>query len=718
MTVTPTPFRALPAPARALIIGVTVAAVALGATIVRMDAAPTLLGVFALAAGVAGAEGFRLSLPYRSGGLVRFTLVDAAITAALVMASPTELVVGTAIGMLVWQAVDRLPAYKLLYNQAQQVLGVGLASLVMRAVAADHGTLAPQTLAALLLGLVVFLAVNTVAVSGVIALCSEQTLGQSVHRMLPTNAIMTLCNGCLGLLTVAIADQHAWALPALAGPLLLVYSSSRQRVSAQLQRERSHELVDVEHQLSETTEPDRIAAVIVAGVATVLNWRSAVWRNGEWTTAVPEGSGPCPVGADLSRTLCAHGSVLGPAVRASCIAVGLGGGVLVAWSDDRRPDSETQAWLERLARSARVHYERAAASSSLERERATLAAVVDGSSDGIFVLDSAGVVRLTNPAMATLAGVSAATLVGHPLASVLGSGPWEIDGVHDVERPTGTAQYADPRIWRVSVASVRDQTLSHLRIGVVHDVSAERRVGRMKEDMLAVVSHELRTPLTPIKASAQLLSRRWSRLDEAQRTQLLGQIEDRADHLTRLVEDLLLVGQMSSASGSGPTVQPGTVDIGALVQQEVAQLGRTRPDHHLVYDGPASLCGWTDVRRLRQILHNLVENGCKFSPRDSVVTVTLTIDESDAVLCVSDQGRGIPPEDLERVFEQFERVEDPDHMRTSGAGLGLYIVRSLAQAMGGSVSVDSALGAGTTVCLRLPLGQSQPAGARRSIAAV
>jgi signal transduction histidine kinase len=242
-----------------------------------------------------------------------------------------------------------------------------------------------------------------------------------------------------------------------------------------------------------------------------------------------------------------------------------------------------------------------------------------------------------------------------------------------------------------------------MRVAVVHDVSAERRLAKMKDNMLAVVSHELRTPLTPIKASAQLLRTRYDRLPDEQRELLLSQIEDRADHLTRLVSDLLLVGSLSASGRSDVQVDLVPADLAELVRDAGRHLAISHPGHTIDVSAPPRLPTATDPVRLRQIIDNLVDNACKYSPGDSRVHLLVSEEGPHAVLRVVDAGRGIPPEHLNRVFERFERVEDPMVMTTSGAGLGLYIVKELTEALGGTVQLDSALGKGTTVSVRLPL---------------
>lgn len=657
--------------------------------------------VLALAAGIAAGEALRIDLPYRQGGTATFTLGDAALAAGLLMLPAGEVVAGAAVGITVWQLAERVAPVKLAFNVAQYLAGTGAAALTMQLVAPRPGALDLTALAGLTLGLALFLAVNVGTVSGMIALTSGARWSETAKSILATAALIAAGNGAFGLLAVLLASTAPWALPALAVPLALLYGASRLRVRAQLDRLRSVAFVTAEQRLGEATTPQGVAERLTAAAQDILGLRAAVWRDDRWVTPAPPGSGPCPVDARLEPALVASGSVLGPAVEGTCAAIGLGEAVLVVWRGDLRIDRETPTWLERLGRSGRASFSRAHALAALEQERATLRAVVDGTADGILVIDPTGTVRLWNPAMSRLAGVPLGEALGRPISKVLGTGPWLEPGVHDVVRPFSQ------HVWRVSVARASGTDLgfgdAKVLVAVIHDVTAERRLARMKDDMMAVVSHELRTPLTPIKASAQLLRRRWEAVDSEAREELLANIEERADHLARLVEDLLLVGQLSSADQGSVSVSLSRVDLAAIVRAETEQLSLTHEGHRLEFQGLERLPVRGDPVRLRQVVDNIVENACKFSPRGSRVWLTLHEQGPIAVLTVTDEGRGIPAEDLERVFERFERVEDPLVMTTGGAGLGLYIVRALVTAMDGDVELSSAVGRGTTVTVRLPL---------------
>ncbi len=696
---------AMPLAAHRLLWGLGLLAVGLAAAVTAASGTEVNpVAVALLTAGIAGGEAAEIALPFRRGGVASFSLSDTALTVGLLLLSGTEVVLAGALAMVALQLVERLPLFKQAFNLFQSVTGFAAAALLVELIAPRPGPLSVEVVLAAAAGVALLMVINATTVGGMISILGEPSWSEVVRRLVPTLALLAVGNFCLGLLVVVLLGSHAWALPALAVPLVLLHRASRAEVRAQVGRERAQSHVLAEQRLASATDTDGVARILAEGAAEILGMSAAVWHRGRWATPVPQDSGPCPIDPDLHSAVEAHGPGLGPAVAGECAAIGLGAGVLVVWDFGARLDHDLRDWLERLGRSGRVHLARAAAATALAEEQATLRAVVDGTGDGICVLDGQGIVRLWNPAMARLAGADAEEALGRPALRVLCEGPWDADGVHEVVRP-------DDRVWRVSVSTVSDGQRGALRVAVFHDISTERRVARMKDDMLSVVSHELRTPLTPIKASAQLLLRRWERLGEERRSAMLAQVVSSADHLGRLVDDLLLVAQLSGSSTANPPVSLTAVDLASVVAENVANLQEAHPHHDLELVAPDELTTLSDPLRIRQILDNVVANACKFSPPGSTVTVRLSEDRDGILLEVVDHGRGIPAEDLERVFERFVRVEDPLVMTTGGAGLGLYIVRALVEALGGTIRLESRLGEGTTALVRLPRAERRRDGA-------
>jgi PAS domain S-box-containing protein len=237
---------------------------------------------------------------------------------------------------------------------------------------------------------------------------------------------------------------------------------------------------------------------------------------------------------------------------------------------------------------------------------------------------------------------------------------------------------------------------------VARNITQARELERLKDDFVAVVSHELRTPLVPIKGWAQTLINRGDRLSDDQRRTAVQSILSQAQKLESLVLNILEASRIEA----GRADNEGVSDVAAVVMRIVEDPLSARPDRAVRVRPPAVPC---QVRGsavwVERAVSNLVANAIKYSPDDEPVDVAVTVEGDDVVVAVTDRGPGIPVDGQERIFERFERLEET--RQQTGTGLGLYITRRLARAMGGDVSVSSVPGAGSTFLLKLPLAPVQ-----------
>jgi PAS domain S-box-containing protein len=324
------------------------------------------------------------------------------------------------------------------------------------------------------------------------------------------------------------------------------------------------------------------------------------------------------------------------------------------------------------------------------------------------------VVRMWNEAFADLTGVGAATADGRRLADLL-----DVPDVDDhpsllpvtpqspktaaeltIRRPDG-----EPRRLRLAHSAIFDADRLVRDVIVITDLTREYRTERLKSDFIATVSHELRTPLTPIIGYLDLLRTRGERMTPQKRAQALDIVADRARHMSRLVEDLLLASRVGDRQDEPALrVELGDHDLTVLVRQVTDDMGA---DGRIVTDLPGEpIPVRCDAGRTVQVVGNLVGNALKYSPSTERVDVRIQVHDRRAWVEVIDRGRGIPADQQEKVFEKFHRVEDPMTMSTGGTGLGLFIARRLAQAMGGDISLTSTLGAGSVFRLSLPMAGS------------
>jgi PAS domain S-box-containing protein len=242
----------------------------------------------------------------------------------------------------------------------------------------------------------------------------------------------------------------------------------------------------------------------------------------------------------------------------------------------------------------------------------------------------------------------------------------------------------------------KDGELDSLII-VARNITKARELELLKDDFIAVVSHELRTPLVPIKGWAQTLLTRGDRLTDDQRRTAVQSILTQAQRLEALVLNIL----ESSRVEAGQAEALDIVDVASVAVHVVEDVLAARPDRVIRVQPPQVPCQvrgstvWVD-----RALANLVANAVKYSPDDSPVDVVVAADSGSVVVSVTDRGPGISEEAQERIFERFERLEES--RKQTGTGLGLYITRRLARAMGGEVTVSSLPGAGSTFVLTLP----------------
>jgi signal transduction histidine kinase len=226
---------------------------------------------------------------------------------------------------------------------------------------------------------------------------------------------------------------------------------------------------------------------------------------------------------------------------------------------------------------------------------------------------------------------------------------------------------------------------------------------RKRRDLIASVSHELRTPAASIRGHAEALLDPREPISEDERRQLLEVLAREAARLGTLTDDLLAVARTDTGALK---LDMGPVEVGEVVEHVVAALGpiatRDREVTLLKVVAPEVPAAWADRDRLDQVLMNLVRNAITYTPDGGMVSVGISEASGRVALVVEDTGVGIPPEDLERVFERFYRTDASRSRLTGGFGLGLAIARELVEAMDGDIEARSVPGSGSrfTVLLR------------------
>jgi signal transduction histidine kinase len=335
--------------------------------------------------------------------------------------------------------------------------------------------------------------------------------------------------------------------------------------------------------------------------------------------------------------------------------------------------------------------------------------VYDDLPDGVVVCDGSGTVRVVNRAAERILRTTSDGSVGLLLREVLplvdeqGRDWWDcadpFRGLSTRSRqPERRLLLPDGRALLVTSSSVRDaeRTLQRLVVAI-RDDRARERTDRSRADLVSTVAHELRSPLTSVKGFTATLLAKWDRFNDEQKQVMLQTVNADADRVTRLLTELLDVSRIDAGRIE---VRRQVVDLGAVARKAVAGriAGGEPEDRFVVTELPGIGEVWADPDKLDQVVGNLVENALRHGA--GTVSIDISPWQHGVEVVVSDEGDGISEDTAARVFTRFWRGGD----RRGGTGLGLYIVKGMVEAHGGSVEVRRAPSGGAAFRFVLPAG--------------
>jgi two-component system phosphate regulon sensor histidine kinase PhoR len=340
---------------------------------------------------------------------------------------------------------------------------------------------------------------------------------------------------------------------------------------------------------------------------------------------------------------------------------------------------------------------------ALDAERGTLRAALDGLTDAVFVVEG-GKVALANRVAGLLAadplvegkGLEDLSLPASLKAAIRNQ--LASPGIEAVELepdPTGQA-------WRVLATPLSSSGASVRAIVIVTDITERTRLDRMRREFVANASHELKTPVAAIKLLSESASMAASDGDDESAAVFSGQIAGEVDRLQRLVTDLLDLSRLDALPSAGSITDVRVAVEQALVGHRLAARSKGIPieaDFSAVQDEDAFV--EADSTDVAVALDNLLANAIHYTSAGSV-RVEVRASEEDVTIAVTDTGPGIAREHLPRIFERFYRVDEGRTRDAGGTGLGLALVRHVAERNGGTISVTSEVGVGSTFALRLP----------------
>lgn len=386
----------------------------------------------------------------------------------------------------------------------------------------------------------------------------------------------------------------------------------------------------------------------------------------------------------------------------------LGRGTVVERGADGRPLRLTGTHKD-ISRQKATEQALQTAVAAAENARDRIDVILKSISDGLIVTDTGNRVQLINEAAQRLLGVDGQAGVDRAVESLLElpayadqlAQTWKL-GQAPPPQDLELHQQGELRVIESRTTLVRNPKGDQAGvITILQDVTRMRDMDRMKSEFISTAAHELRTPLAAILGFTELLLQ--GNFDSTQQREFLTIIEGRAETLTQIVDDLLDLSRIES--GRLMALDRSLCTLDAIVIPLVAQYRLAASQHQfetVLSADEEDL--WIDRGKIGQVMENLLSNAVKYSPDGGIIRVTGRSCQGNYEVTVSDQGIGMTPLQMERVFDKFYRA-DTGNTAIGGLGLGMAIARNIVEAHGGKIWVESTLGKGTQAHFTLPMAE-------------
>jgi len=389
--------------------------------------------------------------------------------------------------------------------------------------------------------------------------------------------------------------------------------------------------------------------------------------------------------------------------------------IIVFRANDAVFSGNDRALLSSFADQAAIAVKNAQLYTQIIRQNQRLDALLDSNADGILILSTNLTVERCNPSFVRLLGIPSGRIQGQSHDTII---RWDTppQGMTLEQAVAGGWPLTPHAQLYVEGDLLRSDHQPHLPVGItyapllspenqlinviatVRDITRFRQAEELKSTFVSIVSHELKTPVALIKGYVSTLRRDDADWDREIVSESLGVIEEEADRLSLMIENLL---DASRLQAGGFQLKKSDISLKPIAERIASRLQSQTTNHRLQVDFPEDfpvILG--DELRLEQVLTNLISNAIKYAP-DGKITISGQVRSDVVIVTVSDEGPGIATEDVPHVFDRFYRA--PTSARhTKGAGLGLFLSISIIEAHGGKMWVDSSLDQGARLCFSLP----------------
>ena len=355
--------------------------------------------------------------------------------------------------------------------------------------------------------------------------------------------------------------------------------------------------------------------------------------------------------------------------------------------------------------------------SDTELARDKIDGILKSVADGLIVTDPYNRIVLLNQAAEDLLGVRLTEVIDRPIDFAI-EDKTLLDRVKDTLDKKATGHQFDfeqpgddpkhPRIMRARTSVVHDREGKEAGIvTIVHDVTYEREVDRMKTDFLSIAAHELRTPMTSVLGYSELLLIK-DNLSEENKNEFIKNIHEESVAVTKLINDLLDISRIES--GTEPPLNKEWCIAGDLIRKIAPYFVESSPKHRLEIILPKEQHKlFVDKDKMAQVINNIIDNAVKYSPDGGVIRITGKLIGDNYQVSIQDQGIGMTSEETENMFDRFFRTATSQTSGIRGLGLGMSITKHIVELHKGMISAESEPGKGTTVSFTIPVSSDETA---------
>ncbi|GAB3925030.1 CHASE3 domain-containing protein [Mucilaginibacter myungsuensis] len=346
-----------------------------------------------------------------------------------------------------------------------------------------------------------------------------------------------------------------------------------------------------------------------------------------------------------------------------------------------------------------------------EERSAKLVAIVESSDDGIIGKDLEGNITSWNRGAEHIFGYSEAEIIGKSVLTLIPEDRQDEEpGIlarlrngEKIDHYETIRKTQDGRLIDVSltISPIKDKDGKVTGVSkIARDISEQKRDEQRKNDFIAMASHELKTPLTSLTALIQVLQLKLRDSEESFVPNALDKAVLQTRRMSSLISGFLNVSRLESGK---LVIEKQRVDLSTLIREMISEVRLSVTGHTFVFDSPKEIALSADKEKVGSVISNLLSNAVKYSPKGELVTIDCKVVNGEAVVSVKDEGMGVKPTDVPRLFDRYYRVASEHTKHISGFGVGLYLSAEIIRQHGGRIWVESEKGVGSTFYFTLPI---------------